>query len=289
MAHGGGSEWNSALEEAVQTLDTFCPVEIAFGMAQRDSLQGAINHLEAQGVTQIAVVRVFISSDSFLHQTEYLLGLRPDPPPEFIAHDSHLDPHSRHPRVHFLPADLVPPPVETRAAIAISTEGLYDSDDMADIVTQRISSLSINPQEESVLILGHGDGDDVINQRWISKLNRIANRVLEMGSYQTVRVETLREDWPVKRKEASKRIREFVRTTNMTGTRLIVVPFRIFGFGPYREVLKGLDYLSNGLGLLPHPAVTTWVKQQAIQCLERIGGRNPFENTTLGSGVTSER
>ena len=288
MAHGGGSEWNSALVEAVRPLGSFCPVEIAFGMAQRNSLQRGVDRLEAQGVNQISVVRVFVSSDSFRHQTEYLLGLRPDPPHEFIAHDPHFEGHSPHSGVRVLPANLVPPPVETKATIALNTDGLYDSEHIADVVAQRVLSLSTKPQEESVLILCHGDGDDVINQRWISKLDRVTTRVRQMGSFRTVRIETLREDWQDKRKEAQKRIREFVRAANVISTRLIVVPFRLFGFGPYREVLEGLDYVSNGLGLLPHPAVTTWMKQQALQCLTRIGGDNPFQDTTLGSEITSE-
>lgn len=289
MAHGGKSKWNSALVEAVRPLDSFCPVEIAFGMAQRDSLQRGVDRLEAQGVNQIAAVRVFISSESFRHQTEYLLGLRPDPPQEFIAHGPHFDGHSPHSRVHFLPANLVPPPVETKATIALNTDGLYDSEHMADVVAQRVLSLSTKSQEESVLILCHGDGDDAINQRWISKLDRVATRIQQMGSFRTVRIETLREDWKDKRKEAQERIREFVRAANVTGTRLIVVPFRLFGFGPYQEVLEGLDYVSNGLGLLPHPAVTSWMKQQALQCLTRIGGDNPFQDATLDLEISSER
>ena len=39
--------------------------------------------------------------------------------------------------------------------------------------------------------------------------------------------------------------------------------FRVQGFGPYQKVLADLTYNSNGLGLLPHPAVGDWIKNQA--------------------------
>jgi hypothetical protein len=42
-----------------------------------------------------------------------------------------------------------------------------------------------------------------------------------------------------------------------------VIPFRVQGFGPYAKVLEGLDYVSDGQGLIPHPSVTEWIGHQA--------------------------
>ena len=50
---------------------------------------------------------------------------------------------------------------------------------------------------------------------------------------------------------------------------MIVVPARLSGFGPYAEVLEGLDYVGTS-GLLPHPLITEWIRARAlgIACIE---------------------
>jgi len=62
--------------------------------------------------------------------------------------------------------------------------------------------------------------------------------------------------------------------------RVIIVPMRLFGFGPYKDVLKELDYVADGQGLLPHPFITTWIQRQAEACFERAGWASPFSAST---------
>ena len=47
------------------------------------------------------------------------------------------------------------------------------------------------------------------------------------------------------------------------GGRVIVIPFRVAGFGPYARVLEGLPYASDGRALLPSAEVERWVRRQA--------------------------
>ncbi len=96
--------------------------------------------------------------------------------------------------------------------------------------------------------------------------------------FRAVAVETLREDWPEKREVAETRIRAFVRTAGSEGGRAIVLPLRVYGFGPYASVLSGLDYVADGRGLLPDARVTEWTEEQASACFSREGWRNPFES-----------
>jgi hypothetical protein len=54
-----------------------------------------------------------------------------------------------------------------------------------------------------------------------------------------------------------------------------VLPFRLYGFGSYEEVLEGLAYQSNGRGLLPSPVITEWISRTANELfleLEEIAG-----------------
>ena len=139
---------------------------------------------------------------------------------------------------------------------------------MGEVLARRALALSRDPARENVLILAHGPGDDAENERWLYHLDARAEIVRRAAPFDTVRVETLREDWPEKREFAEKRIRAFVEQSVQQGRRVLVVPFRVQGFGPYAEVLKGLDYVSDGQGLVPHPFVTQWIAHQ-IETLRR--------------------
>ena len=296
MAHGGDPEWNRSVTEAVEPMGQLCPVEIAFGMAQRRSLKSAVEGLERRGVKRIAVVRIFVSPESFLHQTQYLLKLRPDPPPFFLHHDpqtGHAEgSHSSHDAslgtggwapVWVEGASDPPPPIELKARVILNQDGLYDSALIGDILKERIHDLSQRPKEESVLILAHGEGDDGRNQRWISKLEALVQGVPGLDRYRVIRVETLREDWEDKRVPAEARIRAFVEAQGQRGP-VLVIPFRVFGFGPYGRVLEGLDHVATRQGLLPHPNVTKWIKEQASDCFSRAGWSNPIASAASATG-----
>ena len=75
MAHGGDQDWNHSVEAAIQLLDEEIPVALAYGMANPSSLSTGLTSLLNEGATHVAVVRLFLSGDSFLEQTEFLLGL----------------------------------------------------------------------------------------------------------------------------------------------------------------------------------------------------------------------
>lgn len=244
MAHGGSEEWNSTVAAVVSGLGDSIPLTVAFGMADRASLQDGVSRLEAEGVSRIAVVRLFVSAHSFRHRTEFLLGLRADPPPEGHADHTPLEPIAR------------------TAFILLSAEGLSESHRMGAVLADRVEALSVAPRDESVLILAHGMGDDTTNQELHADIDRLADHVRALAPFRSVRVETLREDWEEKRATAEWSIRAFVEAGNRDGGRVIVVPFRVAGFGPYREVLAGLDYVADEQGLLPHPEVAGWIEEQ---------------------------
>lgn len=90
MAHGGDAEWNEAIEQVVAPLLEKYPTEVAFGMADGSTMRTGVQRLEERGVREIAVVRMFISNESFLPETEYILGLRRERPAVGLA--SHSDP-----------------------------------------------------------------------------------------------------------------------------------------------------------------------------------------------------
>ena len=270
MAHGGSPEWNTAVVESVTPLKSALPVRIAFGMAQPGPLQQAVGELEAEGVTAIAVVGLFVSSQSFREQIEYLLGLSSEPPAMYLHHHGGGDLTMNH-HIEMIPGNLAPPPIQKNATLILNREGLYDSNKVGRIMVERVASLSLSPDKESVLILAHGEGDNALNNQWVSRVDDLAAQVRRSGPFRHVQVETLREDWQDERARAEKRIRNYVQTQGGHGNNVLVVPFRLFGFGPYATVLEGLKYVSDQQALLPHPIITDWIRDQARDCFAQIG------------------
>jgi len=255
MAHGGGEEWNTAVLEAVAPLAQDCRLEVAFGMADAVSLQDGITRLEVHGVKRIGVVRLFISGNSWYERTQQILGLLEGAPDRPVAQDHDHRSTDEHTMEFWQ--------IETDASFALSREGLADAEEVGSVLADRARRLSVDPQHEDVLILAHGPEDDAENERWLASIDAHADAVRESLPFRRVRVDSLREDWPEKRDAAERRIREFVQTSLDEGGKAVVIPFRVQGFGPYAEVLEGLDYVADRHGLLPHEAVTDWIRRQA--------------------------
>ena len=270
MAHGGSPEWNAAVVESVAPVGSVLPVRIAFGMAQPGPLQKSVHELEAEGVTHIAVVGLYVSSQSFREQIEYLLGLRSEPPAIYLHHHGGGDLSMSH-HIEMIPGNQAPSPIQRDATLLLNQDGLYDSQEMGRIIVERVASLSTSPEKESVLILAHGEGDNAINSQWLSRVDDLATQVRRSGPFRHVQVETLREDWQAERAQAEERIRSYVQEKGGPGNRVLVIPFRVFGFGPYATVLEGLEYVSDGRALLPHPLIADWIRDQAEDCFRQMG------------------
>ncbi|RYZ14810.1 MAG: hypothetical protein EON61_02225 [Alphaproteobacteria bacterium] len=258
MAHGGGAVWNAEVETMLAPLARDYPLELAFGMAEAASLEAGVRKLEARGVQKIAVVRLFISGESFYERTEQILGLAPgaDPRPTPSEHDAHAGHGGGGGH------DMALWRIASKSSFAISKEGLADAPEMGAVLVERVRALSTDPRNESVLILAHGPGDDAEDQRWLKMIDQRAESVRRIAPFKKVQAETLREDWPEKRVVSEGRIRAFVEAGFKDGGRVIVIPYRVAGFGPYASVLKDLTYVADSKGLLPSTEVEHWVRRQ---------------------------
>ncbi|MFT4861769.1 MAG: sirohydrochlorin cobaltochelatase [Pseudohongiellaceae bacterium] len=263
MAHGGTAEWNASVVESVAPLQSRFPVEIAFGMADASSIQAGIARLESRGVDQIGVVRLFISGESWFERTSQILGLTPGAPLKPATHSDDI--HTAHGAGAASHIPMAFWQVETSAKLAMSIEGLSEAKEMDSVLLSRMSSLSSSPASEVVVVLAHGPGDDGENQRWINQIEQRLTQTQQSLAFDEIRVFTLREDWQDKRVEAEHQIRAYVSAASETGKTVIVVPYRVQGFGPYRDVLAGLNYRADGLGLVPHDNVSLWIENQAQQ------------------------
>jgi hypothetical protein len=266
MAHGGGPEWNRSVSDMLAPVAAETPTAVAFGMADPHTLGAALDTLRRAGVGRVAVVRLFVSGASFLDQTRYLLGLSSTPPASFIpGHGA----HGRDAAPHGGGVAAEPAPIDHGLVVATHDDGLMDSPLALRIMAERARALSRNPSGESVMIVAHGSGDDHENDELLRGMAGIADE-LRADGFAAARAFTLREDWAEKRAVAEREMRAFAAAEAEVGRRVLVVPMRLSGFGPYANVLEGLQYTA-GEGLLPHALAATWVREKAAQVVCRAG------------------
>ena len=72
----GAGEASVLRDRAVEPLRRDHELEVAYGMADADTIQRAVTALEARGVGRTGVVRLFVSSGSWFERTEQILGIR---------------------------------------------------------------------------------------------------------------------------------------------------------------------------------------------------------------------
>lgn len=260
MAHGASPEWNASVDEGLASLRDEIPTVLAFGMADPATLRAGLDSLAAAGVRRVAVVRMFLSGSSFLDQTRYLLGLSDARPHHFVGDRGTADPE--------------PTPVSHDLSLVTHDAGIVSSPRVAKILRDRVDALSTDPSGESVIIVAHGMRSESENDALLRAMHHAAEGVRDMG-FQSVATETLREDWKDERVAAARRIRAFVERETAEGRRVLVVPLRLSGFGPYAEVLEKLSY-SAGESLLPHPEIDAWVRETAARVFCDRAWTNPL-------------
>ena len=258
LAHGGGKSWNEEVRKLASGLNAAIPVEVAFGMARKQTIQDAINRLSERNVNEIVAVPLFVSShSSIIRVTEYLLGAREKAPPELeiYARMGHgADAHK--------PGSDPATPVETTLPIRI-TPALDRHPLVADILRSRAEAISQNPEEEVVVIVAHGPGSDEENARWLENMGALAELMRQETRFPRIEYLTVRDDAPEPiRSQAAADLRALVEEVMGEGTDVLIVPL-LLSYGGIekgiRERLEGLPYRMSPQALLPDDRLAQWV------------------------------
>jgi len=93
-------------------------------------------------------------------------------------------------------------------------------------------------------------------------MDAMADSVRSLAPFHSVTVTTLREDWTGKREAAEAVIHAFMEEEAAAGRDVLVIPFRLRGFGPYAEVLEGYEYRADHNGFLPDERITDWIRNE---------------------------
>jgi len=298
LAHGGKhSSWDEAVKNATETLKQTYIVEVAFGMANPTKMQAGIDKLESQGVTKIVVVPLFISSYSpIIRQNEYLFGLRDtlaDPPMIMMHHgsgsmnmkkgNSHSSMKDKHSSMtkktsHSKVDDkkkMELKPLNFKAKI-ILTKPLDAHSLVAEIIYDRITELSTNPTNETILIVAHGPNDEKDNKNWVKTIDSLADQIRTMQSekgnkFKQIFGLTVRDDAnPAIYEQAKEQLRTLVSQSGKDGE-VIVIPLLLSQGGVearYVKRLEGLKYKWSGKTLLPHPNITKFIQVSVENALK---------------------
>lgn len=280
LAHGGKPEWNARVTALAQAIDGDVPTEVAFGMATRANIQGAVDELVARRVSRIVAVPLFVSShSSVVTSTAYLLGLRTEMPKDLLmfARMSHgpqghgsspaADAHAGHTgAARAAAAEDGTTPIVSPVPITM-TAALDAHPLVAEIVAARALALSTAPAREVVLMVAHGPVSDEDNARWLANLGTLAASVRTAAPFAAVEYMTVRDDAPAAiREKATAELRGVVERHVARGHRVLVVPV-LLSFGGIEQGLRtrldGLSYVMADRGLMPDQRIERWVRAMA--------------------------
>jgi sirohydrochlorin cobaltochelatase len=255
VAHGGDSLWNATVQQSVASANTGGPVAMSFLMgpgAARARFQDVVATLEKQGVSQIVVVPLLVSSFSgHYDQIRYLTG-EPVTLDNDMTHHLHMSGIAR-------PTTTVP----IRLAKALDA-----SPEMARILTDRALALTATPREQALFIVGHGPNSAEDYAAWMENLRPVADSVKTWTQFKDVRVDVVRDDAPAAvRAEAVRRVRELIDLqAAATGREVIVVPVLVSKGNVSRDKvphdIRGTRSKYGAEPLAPHPQLARWVERR---------------------------
>ena len=246
ISHGSReSSWVTLIDEAVHQLplQESIPVAVSFlELVEGRLIQDGINELEQQGVTDILVIPLFISGGStHVAEIAYALGAIEEP-----GFDSDLEPFAVNSRIHYgSPMD--------------------DHDDIAHMVWDKAAELSQAPEQEVLLLVGHGSRHDGFRERWEQGAGSLAAKVKALSGLAAVDTAFLNPDSV--RSKAAYWQQQF-------GYQVIVSPLFLSDGYFTRNViprrLEGLNYRYAGQALLPHRLLTHWINSQIQRMLQDL-------------------
>jgi sirohydrochlorin ferrochelatase len=251
------SSWNATVlatvEEAKKQIPF--PVEVAFGMWDKKSFDAGVKKLAQQGVCELRVVPLFISSHSeMIDVQKYMFGV-----------GGRFE----------LPISVKQVEIPPSVKIVKFGKGLDDHEAVSDILYERAMELSQSPSTEGLLLVAHGPFGDAYELEWIKDLKIHAQRIESAfqntgkKTFSEISYSTLRDDSPpATRNQRTQELRDKVEEFNRRGLTPIVLPVLLSRGGiedGLIERLSGLRYKIQDRFLMPHQKMVDWIVASAFQ------------------------
>ena len=264
LAHGGRAEWNQEVLALAARVDASVPVEVAFGMANKRTIQDALDRLAERDVTSIVAIPLFISShSSVMRATEYLLGSRAEAPPQMEAF-ARMGARGASSGGSDPGFDWTTP-VEATTPVSVG-RALDGHTLVAEILLSRALDISEAPEGEVVVVVAHGPSSEEDNELWLQNMSILVEAMRPRAVFSRIEHLTVRDDasGPVKG-QATAELRAMVDGAVDDGKSVLIVPL-LLSYGGIeagiRERLEGLPYRMARQALLPDERLSEWVLMQ---------------------------
>ncbi|MFC4102180.1 sirohydrochlorin chelatase [Paenibacillus xanthanilyticus] len=211
-------------------------------------IQDGIDRLEAEGVTELYVLPLFVSSGS-THVDDIAQGF--GLPPVSPGREGELGRFRLHP--------------DTAVRFGTPIDGQAE---IADLLLANIRELSEAPEREALLLVAHGSKEAIFHGRWRHGLTHLARRMQAIGGFAGAHYAMLLPDQAACKLGALRR-----KHPELT---FIVVPlFLSDGYFTRKVIpgrLEGQAYRYNGRPMLPNAGILQWIEAQIAQYLNGANG-----------------
>ena len=273
LAHGGRADWNQKVLALAERVDSSVPIEVAFGMASKRTIQDALERLAEREVKSVVAVPLFVSShSSVMRATEYLLGTRDEAPPQMEAFGNMAARMAARRGSEEEDADEPgfdwTTPIETTISITVG-RALDAHALVGEILLSRALDVSEAPEDEVVVIVAHGPSSQEDNELWLGNMGIIVEAMRPRTGFSRIDYLTVRDDAsePV-RDQATEELRAVVEGAVDEGKSVLIVPL-LLSYGGIetgiRERLEGLPYRMARQALLPDERLSEWVLLQVAE------------------------
>ncbi len=242
LAHGAGEPGDTYFADSLSGLAAEYPTSIGFGMAMMsgDHLQSAVDNLQAAGAKRVVVVPAALSaSGSVYEQWAYYFGAREE--------------------ASYLPAPRVNPGIPVTVGVPLSGHEL-----ITDMLLDHAKEISTNPENELLIIIGHGPEGYEDNVLELQVLEKHADRIRDMGIFADVRSYNLQDDAPDQVRDNNVEVmRGWIDNAKFFGKDVIMVGYLLSTRGIQANIGKdfeGLDFTFNEKGLSSHKDFVKWIE-----------------------------
>jgi hypothetical protein len=251
LAHGVGENSDRVLKDAFRPMAEKRPTAIAYGMSMMGSahLQSAVDDLMARGVRRIVLVDEGTTTryNTLTRHWQYIFGLYPEP--SYLA-----VPKIKAPGVEFVWAGHF-------NDHPLITEMLYDN----------ARSVSTNPSNEVLILVGHGPEDASDDKPDLEILQAHVDRLKAKKEFVDVRIINLQDDAILPVRESNvRRLRSWIQQAQKSGHQVVVVAVAGASFGVQQHIktdLRGLQYTFAERGMSENPKFSKWVESVVDKAL----------------------
>jgi hypothetical protein len=160
-------------------------------------------------------------------------------------------------------------PVETDADILL-TAAMNDHWLVAGIVADRTADLVADPENETLVLVAHGTGEEDNFDGWVHNTSSLANQArLKLMFWSDPAVELAGTEVAFIHHNATLHPEFTLRPIVENAEGPVVVPLMVSeGYFTGRKIpglLKNLDYAYDGSALTPHPNVAEWIEMSAAK------------------------